>query len=356
MKMVTAVADFDAIPVVDFALITSSDPAVRAVAASDLGEICRRVGFFYLSNHDVPEAVIHDSFTAARAYFAQPHDHKMRTHISKSPHHRGYGGMLEEQTDAKGGADLHEAFDLSHDVAADDPEVLRGCWLSGPNFWPEVAPPGFRMALETYYEAMLRLGRRLFGGFALALGLAEDAFEPMLDRPGSFMRVLHYPPQQARPEGDAERSAKGADGCSLETGSVGIGAHSDYECFTILAQDDVGGLEVRNARGDWIPAAPMPGCFVINIGDMMARWTNDLFASTLHRVINRSGRERYSMPFFHGVDYDVTIETLPTCITPDRSRRYEPVNAHDYVAGRIKGTYSLYAEPGAPGKYGSDEG
>ena len=121
-----------------------------------------------------------------------------------------------------------------------------------------------------------------------------------------------------------------------------IGAHSDYECFTILAQDEVGGLEVRNARGEWIKATPMPGSFVINIGDMMARWTNDRFASTVHRVINRSGRARTSIPFFHGVDYDVSIETLPTCITSDRPSRYLPVNAHDYVASRIKNTYALY--------------
>ncbi len=333
MDMIPAHPDFDAIPVIDFALITSDDPQVRAAAAAGLRDVCTRVGFFYLSNHDVPQGVVEDCLAAARRYFAQPAEQKMATHISKSEHHRGYGAMLEERTDANGGADLHEAFDLSHDVPVDDPEVLGGCWLSGPNAWPDDAPPGFRAALEQYYAAMLTLGRRLFSVFALALGLREDVFEPMLDRPGSFMRVLHYPPQP--PRGEAAGN------------SLGIGAHSDYECFTILAQDDVGGLEVRNARGQWIAATPMPGCFVINIGDMMARWTNDLFASTLHRVINRSGRERYSIPFFYGVDYDVTLETLPVCIGPDRPRRYEPVNAHDYVASRIKGTYAIYEPAGA---------
>ena len=104
---------------------------------------------------------------------------------------------------------------------------------------------------------------------------------------------------------------------------------------------------MRNARGDWIAAVPLPGTFVINIGDMMARWTNDLFASTLHRVINRSGRERISVPFFYGVDYDVTLETLPVCIRPDRPQRYAPINAHEYVASRIKGTYALYDAPPA---------
>ncbi len=332
MDIAPADADFDAIPVIDFASITSSDPATRAAAAHELRQVCTRIGFFYLRNHGVAPRIIDDCFAEARAYFAMPLEAKMRTHISRSAHHRGYGGLLEEQTDAEGAADLHEAFDLSHDVPADDPEVLRGCWLSGPNAWPDDASPGFRRALEAYYAAMLALGRRLFGGFALALGLPEAAFEPMLDRPGSFMRVLHYPPQPPR------------QGAAAPAG-IGIGAHSDYECFTILAQDDVGGLEVRNARGDWIAAVPVPDCFVINIGDMMARWTNDLFASTLHRVINRSGRERYSVPFFYGVDYDVTLETLPVCIMPDRPQRYAPINAHEYVASRIKGTYALYDAP-----------
>ena len=336
MDIAAADADFDAIPVIDFASIASSDPAIRAAAAAELRQVCTRIGFFYLRNHGVAEEIIDDCFASARAYFALPLESKMRTHISRSAHHRGYGGMLEEQTDAEGAADLHEAFDLSHDVPADDPEVLRGCWLSGPNAWPDDAPAGFRQSLEAYYAAMLALGRRLFGGFALALGLPETAFESMLDRPGSFMRVLHYPPQPPR------------DGPEQARASVGIGAHSDYECFTILAQDDVGGLEVRNARGDWIAAVPVPGTFVINIGDMMARWTNDLFASTLHRVINRSGRERYSVPFFYGVDYDVTLETLPVCIRPDRPQRYAPINAHEYVASRIKGTYALYDAPPDP--------
>lgn len=337
MDMVPAHADFDAIPMIDFALITSGDPQVRATAAVLLRDVCTRVGFFYLRHHEVPPSVIDDCFRAAREYFALPTEQKMRTHISKSEHHRGYGAMLEERTDANGGADLHEAFDLSHDVPADDPEVVGGCWLSGPNSWPDDAPHGFRTALETYYAAMLTLGRRLFGSFALALGLPENIFEPMLDRPGSFMRVLHYPPQPPR----SENSPASEDSPAPED-SLGIGAHSDYECFTILAQDDVGGLEVRNARGQWIAAVPMPDCFVINIGDMMARWTNDLFASTMHRVINRSGRERYSILFFYGVDYDVTLETLPACITPDRPQRYDPINAHDYVASRIKGTYAIY--------------
>jgi len=319
--MMNAPADFDSIPLIDYAAIASRDPAERSRAAQDLRRACEQVGFFYVRNHGVPQPVIDACFEQAQRFFAQPLAVKMQSHADRASQHRGYSAMGDEQVDEAGQKDRNEAFDLSHDVPRDDPEVLRGCWLSGPNLWPEPEPPGFRAALEAYYAAVLSLGRRLFGAFALALGMPEDSFDAMLHRPGSFMRLLHYPPQPPQEE------------------ALGIGEHSDYECFTILAQDEVGGLEVCNAAGRWIPAPPIAGTFVINIGDMMARWTNDRFASTRHRVINRSGRERYSIPFFYGVDYDVTIATLPACLAPGELARYAPVNAHDYVAGRINATY-----------------
>lgn len=311
--------DFDSIPVIDL----DGEPDLVAAQVRDA---CVRVGFFAVRGHGVPAAVVEACLAAARRFFALPLEAKMGCHLSRSAHHRGYGGLGEEQTDAAGGRDLHEAFDLSLDVPADDPEVLAGRFLVGPNQWPS-APAEFRPALEEYYEAMLGLGRRLFEAFAQALGLERTFFAPMLTRPGAFMRVLRYPSQPPRSVAD------GPEG-------IGIGAHSDYECFTILAQDEVGGLEVRNARGSWVAVPPRPGCFVINVGDMMARWSNDRFASTLHRVINRSGRERLSIPFFHGVDYASTIAALPGCLEAGEVPRHAPVNAHDYVAARLAETYA----------------
>ncbi|PZU56258.1 MAG: isopenicillin N synthase family oxygenase [Sphingobium sp.] len=320
--------NFDHIPMIDYQMISSADPAVRASAAADLRHACENVGFFYLQNHGVPSEDIERCFDAAKRFFALPLEDKLYGYVPRSKQNRGYVAMNEEQVDPNGGKDLHEAFDLSHDVALDDPEVLRGCWLSGPNVWPERAGAEFRQTLEQYYRSMLELSHRLYGAFAMALDLPEAYFDPMLKRPGSFMRILHYPPH---PPMTAERADQ-AD-------QLGIGAHSDYQCFTILAQDEVGGLEVRNAKGDWIAAPPIKGAYVVNIGDMMMRWSNDRFASTQHRVINRSGRERYSIPFFCGIDYDVVIEALPSCIGPDATAKYPPVNAHDYVVGKFMSSF-----------------
>jgi len=317
---------FDIIPTIDLSPLRNGDANARAALAASVADACTRIGFFSITGHGVPEASVQRCFDAARRFFDRPADEKMRVHLRHSPHHRGYGGLLEEQVDPASGRDWHEAFDLSLDIPADDPEVLAGHFLCGPNQWPEDMP-WFREALEAHFADMLRVGQLLFEAFALALDLPADHFTPMLRRPGAFMRVLRYPPQglPRLPDDGPE--------------SLGIGAHSDYECFTVLAQDVVGGLEVRNADGQWIAVPPQPGAFVVNIGDMMARWTNDRFASTLHRVVNRSGRARMSIPFFHGVDYDTRIETLPGCLRPGEAPRYAPVSAHDYVAGRLAQTY-----------------
>lgn len=322
-------SSFDHIPLIDYGMISSSDPTVRAEAAGKLREACENVGFFYLRNHGVPQEIIDSCFEQSRRFFAQPVEDKMLGHVPRSSQNRGYVAMNEEQVDPDGGKDLHEAFDLSHDVPLDDPEVIRGCWLSGPNVWPQRAPAEFRPTLEAYYDNMIGLAQRLYSAFALSLDLQEDFFDGMLHRPGSFMRILHYPPHPPKSDAVLEKVEQ-----------LGIGAHSDYQCFTILAQDEVGGLEVRNAQGDWIAATPIAGTFVVNIGDMMARWSNDRFSSTMHRVINRSGRERYSIPFFCGVDYDATIETLPTCVEPGMTAKYAPVNAHDYVVGKFMSSFT----------------
>jgi isopenicillin N synthase-like dioxygenase len=170
---------------------------------------------------------------------------------------------------------------------------------------------------------MMTLGRKLFAAFALALGLAEDYFEPMITAPTRAQRIVYYPSQNG----------------VIDEDQIGIGAHSDYECFTILAQHEVPALQVLNTAGEWIAAPPIPGTFVVNIGDQMARWSNDLFASTIHRAINTTGRARYSIPFFLGTNYDTLIDALPGCITPERPRKYAPVIAGDYVQSRFDATY-----------------
>jgi isopenicillin N synthase-like dioxygenase len=223
--------------------------------------------------------------------------------------------LLEESADpAAGQGDLHEAFDFASEDARRGKAWVLGDYRQVSNVWPENLP-GFRETLIDYSVSIRILAKQIFSAFALSLGLAEDYFEAMTDRPMSLGRILYYPSQEGPPEEHI----------------IGNGPHTDHECFTILCQDTIPALQVRNKSGDWIDAPPIRGSFVVNIGDLMARWTNDLFTSTLHRVANRSGQARYSIPFFIGTNPDASIEVLPSCVSAENPARYPPVVASEYI-------------------------
>lgn len=321
--------NFTEIPVIDFAPMFSKDPAARRQMAAELRRACIDVGFFYLKNHGVDQALIDRTFALAPEFFGLPLDEKLKLHVKNSSNNSGYTPLLEENTDPTARGDLHEAYD----IAAESSDGATQHRLFGKNLWPE-SPPHFREVMLKYQAAMLELSARLFRAFALALDLPEDYFAKMTDQPTNVLRLLSYPPQ------DGEIDEK----------QIGIGAHSDYECFTILAQEvGIPALQVLNSHGEWIAAPPIPGHYVINIGDQMARWTNDLFASTIHRAINRTGRARRSIPFFCGSNYDTVLNPLPGCVTADRPAKYPPVTAGDYVLSRFDATYGYrQAETGTP--------
>lgn len=312
---------FQEIPVVDVGpLVDGGDPA--AVAA-ELARAAESVGFLYVRNHGVPAALRDAMLTQAERFFALPLEAKNAIHIRHSAVHRGYVPLFEENTDPALTADLKEALDLGRDLGPDAPEVVQGLPLHGPNQWP-AGLPGFRETAVAYFGAMRTLAETLMRGFALALGLEPDHFAGKIDRPCASLRLLHYPPQQGH----------------VESRTMGCGAHTDYGCLTILAQDDNGGLQVRNAAGEWIAAPPVPGTFVINLGDQMARWTNGRFQATPHRVINTSGRERYSMPFFFDPNWDALIEALPGTVLSGEAPRYAPVLAGPYLQSRFDDTFA----------------
>ena len=312
---------FQSIPVVDLApLLTGRD---KAAVAEAVGQACREVGFLYIAGHGVPPALVDRCFAEVRRFFTLPDERKMAVHMQRSPCHRGYYPLFEENTDPELTADLKEGFDIALELGPDDPDVVAGKPLHGPNQWPEDLP-GFRETLEAYYAAMRQLARQLLRAFALGLDIPEDFFEEKVDKPLAQLRTLHYPPQAGH----------------VEAETLGCGAHTDYGCLTILAQDDVGGLQLCNSAGEWIAAPPIPGTFVVNIGDQMARWTNDLFAATRHRVINTSGRERYSLPFFFDPNYDTVVECLDSCRDAGHPPKYPPVKAGEYLVERFDATYS----------------
>ncbi|MBM4228878.1 MAG: isopenicillin N synthase family oxygenase [Gammaproteobacteria bacterium] len=283
----SARSGFEQLPVVDVSGLRGDLPARQATADS-LGRAVREAGFLYLSGHGMPEPLFADLREAATAFFALPLDQKMQTWIGLSRNHRGYVPEGEEVFYG-GSIDRKEAFDLSLDLPPDDPDYLAGNPLLGPNQWP--ALPGFKEAVSRYYEAVFELGRLLMRGFALALGEDEDFFDPMITKPPSQLRLIHYPWQP-----DA-------------SDAPGIGAHTDYECFTLL-HATAPGLEVMNGEGRWIDAPPLPGAFIVNTGDMLELLSNGEFVATSHRV-RRVREERYSFPLFFNLDFHTRIAPLP---------------------------------------------
>ncbi|THU84463.1 Clavaminate synthase-like protein [Dendrothele bispora CBS 962.96] len=327
---------FEEIPIIDLSAVSSTDPVKRRELADLIRDACINVGFFYINNHGIPNDVITAAVEAGKRFFTLPDHVKMDLDIHKTDNFKGYTALLGENTDPNGRGDLHEGFDIGWDsslifdtssaLLSDD--ATAGAAMTGTNVWPpEDVLPGFKEPVLAYYRAAVDLGRSLFPLFALALDLEEDFFKEKITKPAAIMRLLHYPPQKA--------STVEKDGSV-----IGIGAHTDYECFTILWQDSVGALQVQNTAGKWIDAVPIPGTLVVNLGDQFARWTNDVFKSTLHRAINKSGVERYSIPLFFGTNYDVLLEPIPSCVSEDMPAKYDVITAGEYVKSRLEATYS----------------
>jgi isopenicillin N synthase-like dioxygenase len=279
---------FEKLPVVDIgALASGADSAARRATVDQLRDAAAGVGFLYVTNHGIPDAELVELERAAAAFFALPEESKVRYHIGRSTNHRGYVPPGEEVFYGQS-RDIKEAFDLSRDLPAADYGVASR--FLGPNIWPAELPR-FRVAVAAYYESVFALGRRLLGAFGEALGLSATYFDEYLQKPPSQLRLIHYPPTAG------------------DTDSMGIGAHTDYECLTILHATQPG-LQVMNGNGEWVAAPPVPGAFVINIGDLLEVFSNGQFVSTSHRVVPVSA-ERYSFPLFFTVDYGTRVEPLP---------------------------------------------
>jgi isopenicillin N synthase-like dioxygenase len=313
---VAQLTTFERIPVVDLGPMTDGGPAgVRAVA-DQVGRHCTEVGFFYVTNHGIPPGLIDDVLAAARRFFALPDEQKLRIRVNRL--HRGFVNMGQAVLSKGARSDFKETFVWGLELPEDDPDVRAGKALMGPNVWPEEVPE-LRPAVDRYFAAVARCGLTLLRALAVSLDLPEAFFAERYRKPLARGAVIHYPPQPAWMPED----------------QFGTSAHTDYGCITLLWQDEVGGLEVRNRAGQWIPAPPIPGSLVVNLGDFMARWTNDRFASTPHRVVNRSGRERFSMPVFFDPDYDTVVECLPSCQSAADPPRYPATTCGAYIKGRF---------------------
>jgi isopenicillin N synthase-like dioxygenase len=312
----------ESIPVVDLAPLIGDAPGGLEQVAAAIGHACRSRGFFYIRNHGVPDRLIAAVFAQSAAFFAQPVADKEALSITHSRHNRGYVALEGENLDPGRPGDAKEAFNIGRELAPDDPDLLAGVPFHAPNQWP--AAPGFRATMLDYFTAQHALCATLHRAFATDLGLGPDFFAGSIDRPLAVLRLLHYPPHPSQFDGS----------------QYGAGPHTDYGNVTTLAQDDAGGLEVRTRDGQWIDATPIPGTFVCNIGDCLMRWSNDTYVSTPHRVVNRSGRERYSVVFFCDPNADARVECLPTCMGEGRPARYPPTTGAAYLKERLDATYS----------------
>jgi isopenicillin N synthase-like dioxygenase len=293
------------IPVIDLV-----DADVSTVA-SRIDDALATSGFMAVVGHGVEPALIGKAFDASRRFFALPEADKRRWHIDGWPLKRRFDPVGWQALDPSQPPDIKESFYL-------------GVEAIGPNQWPhEALVPGFRVAMEAYSAACDTLARRLMRLCERALSLPAGHFGGFMRQPTCTTRLLHYPPQPA----------------VVAPGQIGCGAHTDWGALTLLAQDDAGGLQVQGRDGTWTDVTPIPGAFVVNIGDLMARWTHDRWRSTMHRVVNRvAGRERYSIAYFFDLDAEAVILPLPGCVPAGETPRYGPITAGEHLVEMYRRT------------------
>ena len=313
----------ESLPIIDLTAMHNGTAADKAAVGQALRQACEHTGFFYISGHGIDSALIERVFAQSQQFFAQPMEAKLETHKALSKANRGYEKLGGQTLEPGMPPDLKEGFYIGEELAEDHPRVLAGRFNQGPNQWPAQLP-AFQPAMQDYYTAMLALSERIMAGLALSLDLPEDFFADFCEEPLCTLRLLHYPPQPSKPL----------------PGEKGCGAHTDFGGITILLLDDKPGLQVWDAKGEsWINAKPIPGTFVVNLGDMIARWTNDLYRSTLHRVVNTSGAERYSVPFFYSGAPSHEVRCLPVCLQDGEAAKYPATTVEEHLQEMYRRTY-----------------
>jgi isopenicillin N synthase-like dioxygenase len=320
------------IPLIDLQKNLDASTATARQSASELHAALSSIGFAYIAGHNVSTERRAAAFAASKAFHDSSLEQKQSLAINEF--HRGYMGMATSTLVTSSIAkvtkpNMSESLMIMHTLAEDDPALLAKEPLQGPNQWPEWLS-GFKPAMQAYEQEVEALGRYIVRLISISLDLAPNALDHHFEQPTTFLRALHYPPQ---PSSDAD--------------AVGSAPHTDYGIITLLAQDNSGGLQVRPRGGDWIEAPPIDNTYVLNVGDMLARWTNERFVSTPHRVINRSGGDRYSLPYFLDPSMDTLIECLPTCTDAANPPRHEPVRYGEYLMHRLNKNYNYRQETSA---------
>ncbi len=317
------------VPLIDIAPYRMGGPEEKQRVAAAIDGACREIGFLVVEGHGVDPDLIAEMHRVSHAYFARPFWEKMRFKMPPD-RYRGYtpygAESLSYSLDEVAPPDWKESFSIGRFGHAYDAYHFgpAGARYFAPNFWPD-EPADMRPIWEAYYGEMERLATDLMRLFALGLDLDEHWFDDKIDRHITNFSVIHYP---------------GQTDAAPKPGQLRAGAHSDYGSLTIVHTDtDVGGLEVRRRDGDWETVPCIPGAFVVNLGDLMAEWTNDRWVSTLHRVANpprdRAAESKTSLLFFHQPNYDAVVECIPTCAGPDNPPKYERTTSGEHVTMKI---------------------
>lgn len=321
---------FHKIPVIDIAALSTARSESELVELSKrFEEVYTKIGFSYIINHGISPWMVQQIFDQARQFHHSPLPEKMK--IQQNEFFRGYmpfaTSILKVSTLGEAvKPNQSAAFILGFDVDEYEPDFQARVNLAGPNQWPsENLLPDFKRVLLHYRESLTILARNLIRVFSLSLGQDYYALDDYFTQPTTFLRLQHYPPQpDVIPE------------CQY-----GIAPHTDYGALTLLLQDSIGGLQVKQQDGSWLDVEPLPGAFVLNSGDMMRRLSNDTYISTPHRVINTSGKNRYSIPFFFEPNMHAVLSPVTS---KNESILYPPIEYGSYLMKRIKNNYDINAQ------------
>ncbi|CAG8607151.1 1822_t:CDS:10 [Paraglomus occultum] len=318
------------LPIISLSPLTSpnsSSRASRQSVAKEIDHACRSMGFFYIVDHGIPEELCEKVRRLGHEFFSLSDKTKNKYGIANQDYARGYQRLGENVTRYQ--KDWHEALDYYKPIPRDHVLVQRKLPLRGENQWPTEIND-FQFVFEEYVEHMKRLGAQVMSSIALAWGLDENYFVRFLDESFWVMRIIGYP---------SLTTVEGKDRVG-----VSCGEHTDYGCLTFLNQDNIkGALQVLTKSGEWINADPVPGAFVVNIGDMLNTWTNDIYKSTLHRVVHTRDEYRVSVPFFYEPNFDALIEPLEPCLKVDPTRHHEPVVYGDHLLSKVSNNFEVEA-------------
>jgi isopenicillin N synthase-like dioxygenase len=302
-----------------------------AISGKDIDTVARAIhgaatdhGFFYIANHGIDPTLMDTAFNVARDFFGAPEATK--SSVAVNTQQRGWMATGMSRLPGSKTHDLKEVFFWGTEVTPDDPDVLAGKPLVAVNQWPTHTFPRLQAELTPYYAALCDVARHVMSAIAVSLDQPADFFDAAYKKPLARGQLVYYPPSS--PQDEAEER-------------FGVAPHTDFGVLTLLLQDDSGGLQVRSKSHGWIEAPPIPGTLVCNIGDLLARWSNNRFASTVHRVINRTNSARFSIPVFFDPHTDTVIDPVDLGVSAADSL-FEPVTAGAHIAGRNKASFSQY--------------